>query len=307
MDEWDLIIVGGGPAGLTAGIYGVRAELKTLVIESELLGGKIGTAGLVENYPGFPGGILGAELAERMRRQAEETEIVFRSPEKVEEIRKEKRRFFVQTDRGTYLGKAVIIATGMRDKKIGVPGEKEFYGRGVTYCFTCDGPLYRGKRVAVLGSGTGAVEAAVYLDDLAEEVKLVMKASQPYTAERIMKTRLKRSGVEILPRRRVKEILGKESVTGLRIEDLESGEEAEIEVDGVFVEIGKKPNTDFLRGMVEMDEKGFIVVDMRQRTNVEGLYAAGDVATSNFWKQLGVAVGEGTTASIDAYNYIRNL
>lgn len=304
MDEYDLLIVGGGPAGLTAGIYAVRAEMRALVLEGEMPGGKIGTAGIVENYPGFAQGIMGIDLAEAMAKQAQNAGVEVRSLEKVTKIERKDKKFLVATAKGQYLGKTVLIATGMRDRKMGVPGEKELSGRGVSYCFTCDGPLYRGKRVAVLGSGTGAVEAAVYLVKLAKEVNLIAKRDKVTTAEKIMQRRLEASDVKITTNAETLAILGDEKVSGVKIR-LKTGGERTVDTDGVFVEVGKSPNSELLKGLVEMDKGGFIVVDRFQRTSIPGLYAAGDVTTSNAWKQLGVAVAEGTTAALDAYRYIQ--
>lgn len=299
-----MLIVGGGPAGLTAGIYGVRAGLKTLVIEVGTPGGKISEAALVENYPGFPEGIMGLQLAQRFAHHAQKAGVPLRSFEKVQGIEKSKG-FAVTTDKDEYSAKAVVIATGMRDKKLKVPGEKEFAGRGVSYCFTCDGPLFKGKRVAVVGSGTGAANAALYLADIAKEVTLVMKRREVVTAEEVMKLRLAKSRVKMLKGVRVLEIAGGELMEKVRVLDIKSGKKTDVPADGVFIEVGKKPNTDFLTGgAIKLDKKGFVVVDENQETNIKGLFAAGDVVAGNI-KQLGVAVAEGTKAALKAYEYIK--
>jgi thioredoxin reductase (NADPH) len=306
MEERELIIIGGGPAGLTAGIYGVRAELNVLVLEAKAPGGQIATAGIVENYPGFPEGIMGIDLAENMRKQAENTGVEIRSFEPVNGIRRRDGDFVVTTEKHKYTAKAVIIATGLQHKKLGIPGEKEFNGKGVSYCFTCDGPLYKNKEVIVIGSGTGAVEASVYLDNIASRVTLVTKSDRIRSAEAILKTRLEKSNVKKSLLTKPLEVLGDATVEGLRVMYLESGKEAIIKAEGIFIEIGMKPNTAFLEGTDVKMKRGFVVVDENMRTNIPGLYAAGDVIAGSSY-QLGVAVAQGTLASLDAYKYIKSL
>ena len=302
----DLIIIGAGPAGLTAGIYSVRSELKTLVIESKLPGGQIATAGEVENYPGFPDGIKGMELADRMRQHAENAGVEIKSLIKVQHIEKKGARFIVHTADEKYAAKTIIIATGLEHRKLGIPGEKDFSGRGVSYCFTCDGPLYKGRKVVVVGGGTGAVQAALYLSDVSEETTIISKSDRIRTAESIMKTRLNKSPVNIHVNTQPKEIIGSQLVEGIKVKNLENGEESLIKTDGVFVEVGKKPNTKFLNNLGIKLVKGYIGVDDRQMTSIPGVFAAGDV-TTNKVKQLGVAVAQGTVAALSAYDYVKSL
>jgi thioredoxin reductase (NADPH) len=303
--KWDLIIIGGGPAGLSAGIYGVRAELKTLIIESQLPGGQIATAGLVENYLGFPEGIVGMKLAENFKLQAEKAGVQIHTMERVEEVKRKNNEFLIKTDLDKYLGKTMIVATGLRHLKLGVPGEKEFTGKGVSYCFTCDGPLFKGKKVIVVGSGTSAVEAALYLKGLTKDVKMVMKAENYTTTEKIQRTRMEKSGIEVIPSTKVLEIYGNQLVEGVKVKNLKNGEERNIETQGVFVEIGKAPNTAFLKSLgLEMDTKGYIVVDDQQMTNIPGVFAAGDVTTTKV-KQVSVAVAQGAIAALQAYKYLK--
>jgi thioredoxin reductase (NADPH) len=305
MEAFDLIIVGGGPAGLTAGIYGVRAELKSVIIESKIPGGQIATAGKVENYPGFPDGIMGMELAERMRMQAENIGVKIKVFEPVERIEREEGYLFLTTNKERYKGKAVIIATGLAHKKLKVPGEEEFFGRGVSYCATCDGPLFAHKKVAVLGGGTGAAMAALYLDDVADDVKMITEAGHIRVAEEIINRRLKESDMDILLHTKLKRIVGDQIVNGIEIIDWK-GEERKIEMDGVFIEVGKDPVTAFLENLkVGLDGDDYIIVDRDQKTNIQGLYAAGDV-TSNGIKQVGIAVAEGCNAALNAYEYVRS-
>lgn len=303
--ELDLLIIGGGPAGLTAGIYGVRAGLRTLVLERSMPGGKIAEAALVENYPGFPEGILGLQLAQRFAEQAKKAGVEFRNFEEVVKVERAGDEVVVATDKGEYRGRAAVIATGMRDKRLLVPGEKEFLGRGVSYCFTCDGPLFKGKRVAVVGSSTSAMSAALYLADIAREVTMIMKRKDVITTEERMKARLEKSKVERIREAVVLEILGKEFVEKVRVKNIANGREFDVPAEGVFIEVGKKPNTEFLRGGdIKLDQKGFIIVDENQETSIRGIFAAGDVVAGNV-KQVGVAVAEGTKAALEAYEYIK--
>ncbi|MEE8167494.1 MAG: FAD-dependent oxidoreductase [Candidatus Hydrothermarchaeales archaeon] len=306
MEERELIIIGGGPAGLTAGIYGVRAELSVLVLEAQAPGGLIATAGLVENYPGFPDGIMGIDLAENMRKQAENAGVEIRSFEAVQKLEYRNKGFFITTSKTKYRAKAVVIATGLRHRKLGIPGETEYSGKGVSYCFTCDGPLYKGKEVVVVGGGTGAVEASLFIENIASRVTIVTKSDRVKTAEAILKTRLDKSGVNISLRTKPIEVIGAEVVKGLRVLDLDSNKERVIDADGIFIEIGMKPNTAFLDDLGVKMEKGFVAVDEYMRTNVEGLYAAGDVTVKSL-KQLGIAVAQGSLALLDAYKYLKGL
>ncbi|MEE9595109.1 MAG: FAD-dependent oxidoreductase [Candidatus Hydrothermarchaeales archaeon] len=306
MEERELVIIGGGPGGLTAGIYGIRAELSVVVLEAQAPGGQIATAGIVENYPGFPEGIMGIDLAENMRKQAEKAGVEIRSFEPVKGIKREDGGLIVTTEKQPYRAKAVIIATGLKHKKLGIPGEKEFDGKGVTYCFTCDGPLYKNRDIIVVGSGTGAVEASVYLDNIASKVTVVTKSDAIRSAEPILKTRMDESDVEASLKTKPLEVMGNETVTGLKVENLQTGEERIIKTDGIFVEIGMKPNTTFLDGSEVKTKNGFVVVDDHMRTNIPGVYASGDVIAGSSY-QLGVAVAQGSIASMDAYKYIKSL
>lgn len=300
---YDLIVIGGGPAGIAAGIYGVRAELKTLVIEAKLPGGQIAEAGLVENYPGFPEGIRGIELAERMHRQAENVGVEFRTMEEVEDVIKKGENFIVKTSSGEHAARAVIIASGLHHRKLGVPGEKEFAGRGISYCATCDGALFRGKKVVVIGGGTSAAQAALYLGDLTKDVTIMTKSEAVRATEKIIETRIARKGINVITKAQVKEILGGEVVNGVRYLDSNSREKT-LEAEGVFVEIGKRPNTSFLKSLKPRMESGYIAVDSQQRTSIDGLFAAGDV-TSVEVKQVSIAVAQGSLAALNAYNYLR--
>lgn len=306
MQKKDLIIIGAGPGGLTAGLYGVRAELDTLVMESALPGGQMATAVKVKNYPGFPN-IKGMELAELMKAHAEKAGVNIKTLDEVKKVESGGSGFIITGTSEQYTAKAVIIATGLVRKKLGVKGEKEFSGRGVSYCATCDGPLFKDKRVVVVGDATAAATEALYLNDVAGEVNLVMKRDRPLIIGKKVETRLRESKVELIPNTETLEVLGNEFVTGIRVKDLNTKKERIIDTDGIFIEAGRLPNTGLLEGLdVNTDEKGYIIVDAQQQTNVPGLYAAGDVCAGKV-KQVGVAVGQGTIAALAARDYIKSL
>jgi len=304
MESWDLIVVGAGAAGLAAGIYGARSELKTLVLEEKMAGGTTADAPLVENYPGFQS-ISGIDLAKKMAVHCRSTGVVIHEFERVLSLDLKGEKKIVETNKTTYEAKAVIIASGSHYREIGVPGEKEFRGRGVSYCGICDGPLFKGKRVLVVGGGNSAVITALYIAELASEVKVAHRRDS-FRAEEALVTALKRKeNVEILWNTEVKEIRGEKLVNKVTVFNNKTGETKEMLVDGVFVQIGEAPNSQLAKEAgVEVDKGGYITVDIRQRTNIEGVYAAGDV-TNHPVKQVGTAVGQGITAALDAYGYIR--
>lgn len=302
----DLIIIGGGPAGLSAGIYAVRNRLKTLVLEQALPGGLIAEASLVENYPGFLE-IKGMELAEIFRKHAEKIGVEIKQFEEV--IVVEKNEIFkVKTNNSEYLAKAVIIATGERHAELNVPGEAELKGRGVSYCATCDAPLYRNKRAVVVGNGRAAVTSALLLTDIASEVKLIVKEKK-IISEEVLKEKLKNSRANVLLSTEVREIFGDSVVKGIKVYDREKKQEYNIDTDGVFVYafVWKKPNVAFLKNLnVSLDDRGHIITNERQETNIKGLLAAGDV-TSFPVKQVVVAAAQGCIAALSAYEYIKGL
>jgi thioredoxin reductase (NADPH) len=304
MIEKDLVIIGGGPAGLTAGIYGKRAEIDCVVLDSGVGGGQIANAGLVENYPGFPEGIRGIELAETFKAHAETTRVKINILEPVKSIKKEGAHFIVKSVKEVYRAKALIVATGLIYKKLGVPGEKELSGKGVSYCAICDGAFFKGKNVAVVGGGTGAGMAALNLSDLANQILLVTKRDALRVAEKIIDTRLKKAkNITTIPRSRVKSIKGDDKVVGVEIEA--EGKNKILDVEGVFVEVGKNPRTSFLEGTGVKLKNGYVVTDKNQMSSLPGLFAAGDIVFESV-KQVGVAIAHGTVAALSAYDYIKN-
>lgn len=302
MEHWDLIIIGAGPAGLTAGIYGVRSGLKTLIIEEKIPGGAAAESPRIENYPGFPS-ISGRELIDKMVEQCKKFEVPINQMEKVVELDLKRKKKILKTEKTSYTASAIIIASGCSHQELGVPGESEFRGRGVSYCAVCDGAFFKGKRVIVIGGGNSAAVSAIYLSNLASEVKLAHRRDRLRAEETLAKD-LRERGVEILWNTELKEIKGDSKVKSVRLFD-KKGKTKEMEINGVFVQVGEIPNSQIAKEAgVKVDDGGYIIVDGRQRTNIEGVYAAGDV-TSGPVKQVGAAVGQAIQAATDAFGYIK--
>jgi len=299
-----LFIVGGGPAGLTAGIYGARSGLRTLVLEGLMPGGLVAEAPVIENYPGFPGSISGSELVEKIAGQCEGAGAEIRFPERVLDLDLSDEEKRIKTEAGAYAASSVIIATGTKQRHLGIPGEQKYNGKGVSYCAMCDGPLYKGRSVAVVGGGNCAASDALFLSNLASSVKLIHRRSA-LRAESALIEEMRRSGVEFILETEVSEIRGDDVIRSVTLRNRRTGASTEMEVDGVFVGVGRVPNTEVAgRAGIELDDAGFIVVDAHQRTNIPGVYAAGDV-TARPHKQIGTAVGEAIVASAEAFGYVR--
>jgi len=304
MPDWELIIIGAGPAGLSAGIYGVRSGLKTLVLEEKIAGGTAADAPAIENYLGFQN-ISGLELVQKMVAHAKSAGVTIHEFETVIGLEFKTENKVVKTDKATYETKAVIIASGSHYRELGVSGEKEFRGRGVSYCGLCDGPLFKGKRLLVVGGGNSALITTLYLAGLASEVKIVHRRDAFRAEEALVKALKEKQNVEVLWNTEVKEIKGEKLVNKAIVLDVKTRETRELLVDGVFVQVGEDPNSQIAKEAdVAVDEDGYIVVDVLQRTSIAGVFAAGDV-TNHPIKQVGTAVGQGTTAATEAYGYVR--
>jgi len=304
MENWDLIIIGAGAAGLAAGIYGARSGLKTMIIEEKMAGGTTSDAPTVENYPGFSQ-IGGAELAEKMVLHCRKTGVAIHELETVTSLDIEGDRKIVKTTRTAYEANALIIATGAHYREIGVAGEKEFRGRGVSYCGVCDGPLFKGKRVLVVGGGNSAAITTLYLSGIVAEVMVAHRRNAFRAEEALVKDIASKKNVQVFWNTEVREIKGEKLVSKVVLFDNKAGETKELAVDAVFVQVGEAPNSQLAKGSgVEVDEHGYIKIDIFQRTSVPGVYAAGDV-TNHPVKQVGTAVGQGITAALEAYGYIR--
>jgi thioredoxin reductase (NADPH) len=304
-DPIDVIVIGGGPAGLTSAIYTARANLKTLVMTGRLLGGQIAFTFQVDNYPGFPETIMGPELSDRMRRQAERFGAGFLEEEATAVD-------FSSTPLKVYAGdteheaKAVIVATGSLNKKLGLKSEERLMGRGVFVCATCDALLYEGKKVVVVGGGDSAVQEALDLSKFAREVVVVHRRDE-LTACRCLKQRANdNEKIRFLWRTIVQNILGESRVEGVRLKNIETGEEWTMECDGVLLAIGWVPNTSLFRGQLDMDENGYIASPSGVETSVRGVFVAGDLNDTKY-RQLVTACGSGCMAALEAERYIDKL
>ncbi len=300
----DLVILGSGPAGLTAAIYAARANLHPLVLEGSQPGGQLMLTTEVENYPGFAEPILGPELMQQMRRQAERVGTEFVAEDAVA-VDFRARPFRIQAGSGeVYEARAVIVATGARARMLGLPSESRYLGRGVSTCATCDGFFFRGKRVVVVGGGDTAMEEALYLSNLAESVRVVHRRDQ-LRASRILQDRaLRNPKIEFVWNHVVEEILGEDSrVTGVRLRHTQTGEVRELATDGVFVAIGHVPNTELFRGQLELDTAGYVILKRGMMTSVEGVFAAGDVHDRTY-RQAVTAAGYGCQAAIEAERWL---
>jgi len=300
-EAYDLVILGAGPAGLTAGIYSSRLGLKTIVLESGIPGGRAGEAPFIENYPGFPDGITGVELVEKMTKQCSKFGAEIRTFEEAIDLELKGELKKVTTRKGSYISMAVIIATGTQRRKLRIPGESELLGRGVSYCPVCDGAFFKGLKVIVVGSGEEAASDALFLTGLAGEVVLVTHGGPLEAADELLR-RLRDKGVKVIEAR-VTEIIGKDGVESVRVA-YEEGREDVLPADGVFISLGGVPTSELVRKAgVEVDEKGCIKVDRWQKTSIEGVFAAGDCTCGGM--QVITATGEGAMAAINASRYVK--
>ncbi|MEM3555162.1 MAG: FAD-dependent oxidoreductase [Candidatus Micrarchaeia archaeon] len=299
---YDVLIVGGGPAGLTAGIFAAKRKLSAVVLNDGEFGGQLITAFWIENYPGM-GRIEGKELAKKLVEHAREAGVVMKK-EEVKMIEKRNNGFVVKTEDGEYEAKAVIIATGAKCRSIGVCGENEYLGKGVSFSASCDGESFRGKKVAVIGGGDSALKAALHLSGIASEVYLIHRREE-FRAEEGLQAELRRSSVKLLLNKAPKEFKGDVCLRSVVIEDANTHEVSELSVDGVFVYVGSTPASSLAAKLgVEVDERGFIKVDRNQKTNIPGVFAAGDI-TGGILQVIG-ACGEGAVAATRVYEYIRS-
>jgi len=302
MKSSDVIIIGGGPAGLSAGLYASRARLRTLLIEKGILGGQITNAALVENYPGFPNGISGHELGELMHRQAIKYGLETLAAKALGiDVREHEK--VIETTEGEYTAKAVILAGGAELKRLGVPGEERLSGKGVSYCATCDGPLFKEQVVAVIGGGDSAVEEGMLLTRFTSKVILIHRRDQLRASRLLQERAFTNKKMAFLWDTVVEEILGDERVTGLSVRNVKTGMTSTLEVSAAFVYVGQRPNTDYLGGLIPLDEQERIPTDQRMETEIRGLFAAGDIR-KNSSQQAIAAAGEGATAALAAEKFL---
>lgn len=305
MQRVDIAIVGAGPAGLTAALYASRARASTVVFERGIPGGQIVTTDWIENYPGFPKGLSGQELGDLMLAQAEEFGAEIQPFTNIASIRPEELDFVVTTeDSEEYLARAVIVATGAVPKKLGVPGEAEYTGRGVSWCATCDGALYKGKTVAVVGGGDAAVEEALFLTKFAERVHIIHRRDELRATKCIQERCFENEKIEMQWSRVVSAIEGDGSkVTGAVLRSTSGADDLLLPVDGVFIFVGVDPVNELANDLVELSDNGYIMIDHDGRTSWPGLYAAGDVTDSDL-KQVITAAAKGASAAFEALRYI---
>jgi thioredoxin reductase (NADPH) len=301
----DLVIIGGGPAGLTAGLYAARSRLDVLLLEKIHPGGQVVTTSLVENYPGFEEGISGPDLMVRIERQARRfgLNIEINQVEKI--ILKNGRKKIIAGDE-EYSVKAVIVASGAQPRLLGVPGERELAGRGVSYCATCDGPFFRDNEVAVVGGGDSAVEEAVYLTRFAKRVFIIHRRDQLRAARMVQERALNHQKVEIVWDTVVTRINGEQSVQSVDVKNVRTDHESQLNVAGVFMYVGVIPSSDFFDFQIEKDAGDFLITDQNMQTSVAGIYAVGDVRSKSL-RQIVNAAGEGATAAFAAEKYLESL
>jgi len=299
---YDMIIVGGGPGGYTAALYAARAGLHVLIVERLSAGGQMNLTGQIDNYPGFPEGVDGFQLSMNMQQQAER----FGAQTKYEEVLKlelEDKIKTVHTNAGSHLAKTVVISTGANPRRLGVDREQDFVGRGVGYCAHCDGMFYRGKTVAVVGGGNSAAAEALYLSRIAKEVILVHRRDSLRATRVYHKPLQEASNIRFLWDSEIAELLGEEKLSGVKVRDLKNGQMQQLDVQGLFVSIGRKPATELVKDQLTLDSAGYIMAGEDTESSIPGVYAVGDVRTKEL-RQIVTAVADGAMAAHMADSYI---
>lgn len=300
---YDVVVVGIGPAGLTAGLYAARRDLKTIAI-GETIGGQVSITNLIENYPGFEEGVSGKDLSEKMRKQAEKFDCEVKFAKVVGLDLKGDIKTISLKGGEKYKAKAVILATGSSYRKLGAKGEEEFINKGVSYCAICDGPLFKGKDVAVIGGGDSAITTAIYLDSICSKVYLIHRRDKLRGEEANQEKLFKETKVEMVWSSVLDEILGDKFVQKIKVKNVKTNEIKELAVNGVFVEIGQIPTTQLAKQAgIKVSEKGHVIVNNKQETNILGVYAAGDV--TGVLAQITNSVGQGSIAATNAYFYLQ--
>jgi len=299
---YEVIIIGGGPAGLTAGLYTSRSRLNTLLIEIGLPGGQMTTTEIIENYPGFPQGITGDELSRLMEEQAKRfgLEVV---PQEVVEVKREGDVKVVKANDSTYRCKALIICTGNEWRKLGIPGEKEFTGKGVSYCATCDGAFFQDSQIVVVGGGDSALTEALYLTKFAKELTILHRRDALRGTKIYQERIFANPKIKMLWSTVAQEIKGDSVVRSILVKNVKTGEITELATEGVFLFVGLTPKTEFLKGLVKLDEAGYIMTDENGETSVKGIFAAGD-CRKKLLRQVATAVGDGAMAAFAVEKYL---
>ena len=305
MKKENIIIIGSGPAGLTAALYTARAQLEPLVISGNQLGGQISITSEVENYPGFPQGTTGPELVQLMQQQAERFGARLLIDEVTEVSLKGGPPFSVKTYADTYTADAVIVTVGASARRLGVPGEEQFIGRGVSYCATCDGFFFRDKEVLVVGGGDSAIEEGLFLTRFATQVQVVHRRQELRAGETLKRRALANQKISFLLDTVVEEIRGNGKVEAVRLRDLKSDQVRELSTDGVFIFIGHDPNSQLFAGQLDMDAQGYLVVDRKMMPNIPGVFAAGEIMDP-IYRQIATSVGQGCAAAMMAERWLES-
>jgi len=300
--EYEVVIIGGGPAGLTAGIYTSRARLDSLLIEKGLVGGQILNAEKVDNYPGFPEGISGLELGELMHQQATKYGLKTIIAEATG-IERQPKQIVVKTTEGNFIAKAVIIASGSERRKLGIPGEEEFTGKGVSYCATCDAAFFSDLPVAVVGGGNAAITEALHLTKFAAKVTVIHRRHQLRASRILQEKASSEPKIEFLWDTVAEAIEGENSVRRIKLRQVKTGKKSSLEIAGVFISVGLKPNTDYLKGVLPLDDGGYVITNDTMETEIPGIFAAGDIRR-NSARQAITAAGDGATAAFYAQKFL---
>ncbi|MFA4833778.1 MAG: FAD-dependent oxidoreductase [Patescibacteria group bacterium] len=300
---FDTVIIGSGPAGMTAAIYAARREMKTLVIGKEL-GGQMAWASAIENYPGFLS-IESFDLITKMQAQVKNVGVEIITGEVSSIMEQKDKTFLLKAGGKEYEAKTIIACLGMAPRKLGVPGEKELNGKGVSYCANCDGPFFKGKIVAVVGGGNAALDAAEILSKIANKAYLIHRHQEFKGFEYLIDEVKKRENIELVLDSKIKEIIGADKVKKIIVENIKAGGEREITLDGVLIEIGRAANTEILENFIDLDPENFITVDKNQMTKTKGLFAAGDFTNGSNFKQIITAAAQGAIAALGAYQYLQ--
>jgi len=301
-ETYEVIIIGSGPAGYTAGVYTSRAKLNTLLISGSLPGGQLMTTSEVENYPGFPNGIFGPELMMNMRQQAERFGAKLLDDEVVE-VNFKKRPFGIKTHGQEFRSESVVICTGASPRKLGLRAEQEFAGKGISYCATCDGPFFKGEDIAVVGGGDTAIEEATFLTKFGKSVKIIHRKDFLRASKILQEKAFENPKIDFVWDHVVSDIGGNKKINSISVRNLRTGEERRIPVGGLFVAIGHEPNTSIFKGQLELDDRGYIVLTKNTRTSVDGVFAAGDVHDYRY-RQAITAGGFGCMAALDVEKWL---
>jgi thioredoxin reductase (NADPH) len=301
-ETYEVVIIGSGPAGYTAGIYTSRAKLNTLLISGSLPGGQLMTTSEVENYPGFPNGIFGPELMMNMRQQAERFGAKLLDDEVVE-VDFKRRPFGIRTQGQEFRSESVIICTGASPRKLGLKAEQEFAGKGISYCATCDGPFFKGEDIAVVGGGDTAIEEATFLTKFGKSVKIIHRKDSLRASKILQEKAFENPKIDFVWDHVVSDISGNRKINSISVRNLRTGEERKISVGGLFVAIGHEPNTSIFKGQLQLDDRGYIALTKNTRTSVDGVFAAGDVHDYRY-RQAITAGGFGCMAALDVEKWL---